>query len=1079
MERFGSTSHRGFSVRSIFTFVLVVVITTLLWVIIGGETSHAADPTAAWSGDSIVYNNHTYTKATDFKDATNTIPTGSTVYETPQQTVDGSSSKKVFILYFSPGVDPPTATTVKYVEFDISSSNVTSNPQNARDVTLEKKGTQGEGSSCSVQGIGWIICPVSVFIAQGMDNLFKDVLAPMMAAQPSVLGDPNNSMYIAWNIMRNIANIAFVIVFLIIIYSQLTNFGVSNYGLKKLIPRLIIAAILVNVSFIIAAAAIDVSNILGYSIQTTFTNIRESVFHLTNDNVSGLNSSPWTSVTAAVLAGGGIVGGIYYLSSAGLWVLIPLLIGLISILILVIVVLAARQAIIVILVIIAPLAFVANLLPNTEKWFDKWKDLFFTMLIFFPAFALVFGGSQLAGQIIIQNAHDNIVMLIFGLAVQIAPLVITPLLLKFSGSLLGKITQIANNPSKGILDRSRNYAKSRSELKRLNTVGKDLTGRSRANPLLFGNRMVKSNEFRKRQLEEKTGIAKLNADNRFHETDKYKNLHKKMTGSELDKSFIQNTNDEHIERLKQPGGSLYDRAIKAQSSKENLDASQKRTETIYNQARKNEKFANRIGASALYNSSYNLEDTQSRLEASEGLKTAFYQDQRATPGTRLNAASINLENSKSRAEAAQSNLATYLADERTRPDGGLRTVTMKAEKAKLTQSIAEDRLVAQTENLKSGLINADELTIQQQAIMQEMQTDSVRSMATKRSIVSAQFEVQSNYANTMTGSGPLSEEMQNIAQGVGGINARNRAIADAVKATRQLESAELTNSLELLKADAARANSNSKRYSNDIVEAALQGLPMSYDGLAITPERFKAALAQQADEKNMSLFERVRGSKNISQNFGQAMVNEIIDIYRTNFKVAGGFAQQDDPTLNIDNFANEDDYWHAVQVSRISNLANANATGISSLKFGWVAASLAEQEELKKNIFATLIEAQRDQKANPSNADKRAAASARASLQGAYNTVRLALSNPDTLAGFTDRAEYIREIEAVLARIHGLEPLPHEKPNLQVTPDNFDAVFDSAYAEAAQPHQDANADEDGNPATDTDDNSEPNDNSTN
>jgi hypothetical protein len=575
MERFGSTSHRGFSVRSIFTFVLAVVITALLWVIIGGQASHAADPTAAWSGDSIVYNNHTYNKATDFKDATNTVPAGSTVYQTTPQTVDGSSSKKVFILYFSSGVDPPTATTVKYVEFDISSDNATSNPQNARDVTLEKKGTQGEGSSCSVQGIGWIICPLSVFIAQGMDNLFKDVLAPMMAAQPSVLGDPNNSMYIAWNIMRNIANLAFVIVFLIIIYSQLTNYGVSNYGLKKLIPRLIIAAILVNVSFIIAAAAIDISNILGYSIQTTFTNIRESVFHLTNDDVSGLNSSPWTSVTAAVLAGGGVVGGVFYLASAGLWVLVPLLIGLISVLILVIVVLAARQAIIVILVIIAPLAFVANLLPNTEKWFDKWKDLFFSMLIFFPAFALVFGGSQLAGQIIIQNADGNIVMLIFGLAVQIAPLAITPLLLKFSGGILGKITQIANNPKKGIMDRSRNWAKDRSELTKQKTLAGE---RMKASPFNWGAGMVRSSDFRKRRLQDRTGAYKQLADNRYHESEKYEKIHEKMHGAELDKQRIENQHTAHLQnKMSDHGSKLNIKTVELENAKASAERAQAQT----------------------------------------------------------------------------------------------------------------------------------------------------------------------------------------------------------------------------------------------------------------------------------------------------------------------------------------------------------------------------------------------------------------------------------------------------------------------------------------------------------------------
>src|SRR5690606_39097781 len=125
-------------------------------------------------------------------------------------------------------------------------------------------------------------------------------------------------------------------------------------------------------------------------------------------------------------------------------------------------VMAARQAIITILVVIAPLAFVAYLLPNTEKWFDKWRGLFMTMLILFPAFSVVFGGSQLAAMIIIQNA-DSLNLIILGMLVQVAPLFITPMLVKMGGSLLAKIAGIVNNPNKGLIDRTRNFAKDRSE----------------------------------------------------------------------------------------------------------------------------------------------------------------------------------------------------------------------------------------------------------------------------------------------------------------------------------------------------------------------------------------------------------------------------------------------------------------------------------------------------------------------------------------------------------------------------------------------------------------------------------------
>lgn len=675
MERFSSTLRRVFSAQSIFSFVLVVIITTLFSVLIGGQVTHAANPTdAAWSGESIVYSNHGYTVVTDFKDPTGTIPDGSTVYQTPVQT-SNNSDKKVFILYFTPGVDPPTATSAKYVEFSSSTTGKLSDPKNAKEVTLTVKGQEDEASSCSVSGIGWIVCPVSVFLAEAMDNVFN-ILSDMIKVQPSVLGDPNNSMYIAWNTMRNIANVAFVIVFLIIIYSQLTSFGVSNYGLKKLIPRLIIAAILVNVSFIVSAIAIDISNILGYSIQNVFNGIRENVFNLTDDNFGAVNAAvdnPWARLTTVILAGGGAIGGVYYLASGGLYMLIPLLLGLILTLIFVVIVLAARQAIIVILVIISPIAFVANLLPNTEKWFDKWKDLFMTMLIFFPAFSLVFGGSQLAGQLIIQNAGGNIVTVLFGMAVQIAPLVITPLLLKFSGSLLGRIAQIANNPSKGILDRNKNWAGARADY----TKQRNIAGEGRKfNPTTWGAGMVRNTDFRKRRLKDKTDAFKQGGDNLYHDSPGYTKIHTDMAGKELDKEKIQNRNAAHIEGLKvAPGSTLYDRAIKTQASKENFDAATNRTNEHFNQRRV-------VGGNPLNISSNNLEASKARLETSENAKSAYLNQQRMMAGSVLNRTVAPLEASKLRVESSQNQYTNMVENMKLNPGSSLYHVSQGVQSSK-------------------------------------------------------------------------------------------------------------------------------------------------------------------------------------------------------------------------------------------------------------------------------------------------------------------------------------------------------------------------------------------------------------
>jgi hypothetical protein len=1146
MELLRFPSHRGFSVRSIVTFVLTVIITALLWTALSSTATHAAG-TATWQGGStILFDNHGYTQATDFSDPTGTIPAGSQIYKSAVQNSSQSSvSPKIFILYFTPGVDPPTATSVKYVEFDYKDGKV-SNPQNKQDVAATPQDAGGNsGTSCSVSGVGWIICPMSVFLADAMDNIFG-ILASMIAVKPPVLGDTTNSMYVTWNIMRSIANIAFVIVFLIIIYAQLTNIAVSNYGLKKLIPRLIIAAVLVNVSYFIAALAIDVSNILGYSVQTVFNTIREQTFHLTNDNVSGLNTNTWGAVAAAALAGGGVVGGIFYVANGGPYLLVAVLIGLLLTVLFVVLILAARQAIIVILVVIAPLAFVANLLPNTEKWFEKWKDLFFTMLIFFPAFSLVFGGSQLAGQIIIQNAGDNIVMLIFGMAVQIAPLVITPLILKFSGGLLGRIAQIANNPRKGLIDRSRNWGERHAELAKQRNIARGLTwrnenGKRRVNPAALGAGMVRRMDYRKRRLSDNTDIWKQEATNRYDQTRQVSGKHgdqrslnrsisARKASAELDKERIHNEHSAHLENLKvTPGSRLYDRALNTQASKDQSETAQAITTAHFERERvrggaavnaaslnlynaglelENSKaqleantsaknaFYNdervRVG-STLYNSAYNAEIGKANLEASEAAKNAFYTNQRSTAGTRLNAVVDNLETSKVRLEGAQSRYAatvdemklnpgtmlysaaqtaqsakdhaeatqvrlqSFFDEERTRTGSVLNTSYAELERAKITsegikteltqytteaktvggtlhtefiqtervkqaQQVSEARLARIVEEYKAGgakdaagntFIDGVAVSPAEQLIVDDMVQDGAYLYAEKQGAASAQYEVQRNIAESMTEGTPLTDSLLDIAQGVGGEAARVRAQAQAVANKDKLDSDALGSNVQLLKNEAKGVRKTIKKYSAGIVESVLNGDTHDESGREITPERLKAALQAQADEKNMSLFERVRGSRN----FQQSMVSEVIALNVGNFKVAGGFHMQEDPSLNIENYASDADFDRAMQYSRVQSLANASASGLSDVKFGWLAnfanTNPADGPTLQENINAAL--------AQPDGQKY---------LRMAYSNVRDALTNDDIRATIGDREDEIRVIEAALAGVFHQNKTPDPRPRI-------------------------------------------------
>jgi hypothetical protein len=485
----------------------------------------AAD--AEWDGAQLVYNGETYAPINNSAELQNLgLSEGGRSYGV-SSTVNGVQEFRVITF---PSIDDiATATSAEYVVYNVTSPNTFTRKSSAT-ISTEPAGENSgnlsggleQGTSCDVKGIGWALCPVSNWLANGMDWLY-DKLTGFLVSQPLNITDRTSGQYIAWKIMLNIANALFIVVFIIIIYSQITSFGISNYGIKKMLPRLIIAAIMVNISFYICALAIDLSNITGHAIQDMFIQIRNTMATVGSSNSSATYT--WESVTAAVLAGtaaAGAAGGTFVVAYAGvsssaLIMLLPLLVGLLMTIIVVLLVLAARQALIVILTIISPLAFVCYLLPGTEKWFEKWRNLFFTMLIFFPAFSAVFGGAQLAGAAILQNA-TSIIMVILGLGVQIAPLAIAPLILKLSGGLLNRFAGIINNPSKGMVDRTRKWAEGRSQY----LANKRSRGNNNLRRWNVPRRLGRYAHRRSSLMKDRAADAEKRAENSYHEWEKYK-----------------------------------------------------------------------------------------------------------------------------------------------------------------------------------------------------------------------------------------------------------------------------------------------------------------------------------------------------------------------------------------------------------------------------------------------------------------------------------------------------------------------------------------------------------------------------
>lgn len=470
MEWFMSKRRPASGWSQWFVLLLAGVLVSLFAGILTSSTPvFAAD--ATWNAGNIEKDSQVYSPSSNPALVKSLgLPDGSQIWSTPYDTTKTAGKQSVKIIHLPSGTDAATTTTVSLSEYSFTPPDTwvrTSTGSTPIDASTYQEAT-GSSQSCNVDSVGWMICGPSMLIANGMDGLYSQ-LSTLMETPAVNLNDKTSGIYIAWKIMLDLANIVFIILFLIVIYSHVTSLGLSNYGIKKILPRVVIVVVAINLSLFLCSLFIELSNITGFALQDMFNDIREHIIDQSKTQAGGAWPPTWGDVTAGILAGGaGVMGG--YLAfgatqgvmGSALVALIPILLGVVLTLVVVFVILAARQALIVIFTIISPLAIACYLLPGTESWFKKWRSTFFTLLLFFPAFSVVFGGAQLAGLVIIQNA-SSMLMLLLGMAVQIAPLAIAPLVFKLGGGLLNRFAGIMNDKNKGFLDRTKKWSDQQSK----------------------------------------------------------------------------------------------------------------------------------------------------------------------------------------------------------------------------------------------------------------------------------------------------------------------------------------------------------------------------------------------------------------------------------------------------------------------------------------------------------------------------------------------------------------------------------------------------------------------------------------
>lgn len=304
-----------------------------------------------------------------------------------------------------------------------------------------------ESDKCYEAGLdsqAWILCPTETNLT-AFAKLADKAIDGMLQVDQDLYSNDSPTK-IVWDIMVGIANTLMIIILLVIIFSQLTGYGIDNYGIKKILPKLVMMAILVNLSFILCQIIVDLSNILGQGLQGLF----EQAGNVVIDNDPTLKGNmdnffdyaiPIIYAIVGVGSVAGVVASTIYATGGGALAVILIILALLGIVAAIIVffmMLGARLIIVVLCIAVSPVAFALYILPNTNKIFKKWWELLKAALIIYPICGAAMGLSYLIKAIVVKGGvNQHLLMYVVGVMAPFLPFFMLPTLLKSAISTLG------------------------------------------------------------------------------------------------------------------------------------------------------------------------------------------------------------------------------------------------------------------------------------------------------------------------------------------------------------------------------------------------------------------------------------------------------------------------------------------------------------------------------------------------------------------------------------------------------------------------------------------------------------------
>ena len=311
----------------------------------------------------------------------------------------------------------------------------------------------GDALKCEIKltnPLTWFFCPM-IDTARELVNSLNGVINDLMKLPTDklfVVSDTNtdkpaNLFYDSWSGFRYIAMGLLVIIALIMVLSQAIGVGPFDaYTIRKVLPRLLAAVVLVSLSWPLMKLAVDITNGLGHSVSGL-------IYGPFKDGLTTTSTS--SPVMGAVLVGAiatgfvfGLVGLLAFMATAAL----SMLSGVAT--------LIFREMLIMFLVVVAPVAIICSILPNTQIVWKKWSDYFLRALIVFPIFSGVIAIGQVFA-VIGPTLHTGAVGDLIQFIGYFGPYFMLPKIFAMSGGAVAAVGSVAQKATAGMRGGLSNY----------------------------------------------------------------------------------------------------------------------------------------------------------------------------------------------------------------------------------------------------------------------------------------------------------------------------------------------------------------------------------------------------------------------------------------------------------------------------------------------------------------------------------------------------------------------------------------------------------------------------------------------